>query len=119
MQYDDTDFAYSSYHDGFTGLKISPSNIVCGQPLDIYLNFAYDDVEAELFVTPLGEVEIGGRTQTFTVAPNYVITSIKQNGQDCSFTRNGTDLTVTFNTSVECSDQIDVTYTYESSSCDP
>lgn len=119
IQYDDTDFAYSSYHNGFTGLKISPSNIVCGQPLDIYLNFAYDDVEAELFVTPLGEVEIGGRTQTFTVATNYVITSIKQNGQDCSFTRNGTDLTVTFNTSVECSDQIDVTYTYESSSCDP
>lgn len=119
IQYDDTDFAYSSYHDGFTGLKISPSNIVCGQPLDIYLNFAYDDVEAEKFVTPLGEVEIGSRTQTFTIATNYVITSIKQNGQDCSFTRNGTDLTVTFNTSVECSDQIDVTYTYESSSCDP
>lgn len=117
VQYDDTNITYSGYSRTFEGLKISPSNVICGQSLDIYLTFSYDDVSAEKYVSPLGKVEIGGTTQTFTVSNNYIIKSVSQNNQNCEFTRDGTNVTITFNTPVDCTDDIYVDYDYESSAC--
>lgn len=119
-QYDDTEFAYSSYSNGFTGLKISPSSITCGQPLNIYLNMSYDSMEYVIDTySNMGQIPVGSTTKTFTVSSGCTVNSVTQNNEACQFTQTGNSVSVTLNTAAACSDSFNVNMLCESSTCYP